>query len=503
LLDLWYADDGYLVGNEADVVRAFAALQAPLASVGLTINPSKCQLWTQSACPSSSTLAVPASVAASSPTALSVLGLPVAGSEAAMRSFATSAVTKATAAAADIANLHHAQGESVLLRACGPTSRLRHLLRFSVSDSVAAVLTDADAVTLQHATRILGRPPPSGWETVAAQSVSDGGLGFELLTNLDCRTLSSTASDLVSLTLLGAADDDRAHGLDPGLLLRYREAAHSRPLPAVLAPPGPTASRGTPLDDAAWLRAASARAPFASAFLLATPGPDTTLDDAEFRDALWMRLGLPAAVGHTDCNPPARIDFSGEHRLGCKAAADARLRRHDALATVVAKTALSADPRAFQVSREAHVPDDPSQARPGDVALDLGDGRTYVDVTVVNAFTATHLTASRSAGSPALAAEHAFDRKTAKYADQFGVGPGGPSHKFVPLATTALGVWDERSLRWLRHFSDVCAAASSISQGIAFASLMTRLSIALWRGNSRMMRSCRAYDAAPLGEHLR
>jgi hypothetical protein len=241
------------------------------------------------------------------------------------------------------------------------------------------------------------------------------------------------------------------------------------------------------------LRGASARAPFASAFLLATPGPDTTLDDAEFRDALWMRLGLPVAVGHTDCTPSACIDFRGEHRLGCKSAADARLRRHDALATVVAKTALSADPRAFQVSREAHVPDDPSQARPGDVALDLGDGRTYVDVTVVNAFTAAHLTASRSAGSPALAAEHAFDRKTAKYADQFGVGSAGPSHTFVPLATTALGVWDERSLRWLRRFSDVCAAATSMDSGRAFASLMTKLSIALWRGNSKMLRACRPF----------
>jgi hypothetical protein len=227
--------------------------------------------------------------------------------------------------------------------------------------------------------------------------------------------------------------------------------------------------------------------------LLATPGPDTTLADAEFRDALWMRLGLPGALGHSDCDPPASKDPTGVHRLGCKSAADARLRRHDALAAVLAKAALSADPRAFQVSKEARVPDGDSQARPGDVALDLGDGRTYVDVTVVNAFSAAYLSASRSAGSPAFAAERAFNRKVEKYAPLFATDAALRQRQFIPLAVTAMGVWDERSLRWLRHFSDVCAAATSVDPGSSFASLMTKLSIALWRGNSRMMRACRPY----------
>ena len=206
-----------------------------------------------------------------------------------------------------------------------------------------------------------------------------------------------------------------------------------------------------------------------------------------------MRLGLPAALGHTDCDPPAHADPTGTHRLGCKQAADARLRRHDALASTIAKAALAADPRAFQVIREAHAPDDASQARPGDVALNMGDGRTYVDVTVVNAFSAAHLSASRSAGSPALAAERAYDRKVSKYTSLFPADASPVSEKFVPLAVTAVGVWDERSLRWLRRFSDVCAAALSEDTGSAWARLMTILSIALWRDNSRMMRACRPF----------
>ena len=62
----------------------------------------------------------------------------------------------------------------------------------------------------------------------------------------------------------------------------------------------------------------------ASVFLLASPGPDTKFDDAEFQDALWMRLGLRAAVGHCGCCPPPVDDPGGLRRQGCKAAADAR-----------------------------------------------------------------------------------------------------------------------------------------------------------------------------------
>ena len=133
--------------------------------------------------------------------------------------------------------------------------------------------------------------------------------------------------------------------------------------------------------------------------------------------------------------------------------------------------------------------------RPGDVALNLGDGRTYVDVTVVNPFSVAHILATRSAGSPAAAAETAYDRKVVKYQDHFDNVTGPLASKFVPLAVTAMGVWDDRSLRWLRTFSDVCAAATAADPGSAFASLMTRLSVALWRGNSQMLRACRAHTA--------
>ena len=158
-----------------------------------------------------------------------------------------------------------------------------------------------------------------------------------------------------------------------------------------------------------------------------------------------MRFGLPAPTGHADCTPSPCKNPQGLHRLGCKAAADARLRRHDGLADVAAKAALAADPRAFRVAREEGFPDAGSRVRPGDIALNLGSGRTLLDVTAVNPFSAARSMASRLAGSPAVATETAYDKKVAKYSAL--LERDTPVASFVPLALTALGVWDERSLR--------------------------------------------------------
>ena len=266
----------------------------------------------------------------------------------------------------------------------------------------------------------------------------------------------------------------------------------SRPLPE--APPqlsnGPVAK-----DDVDWLRQASAKAPDSSYFLFSAPGLYTTLSDEEFHDSVWFRLGLPAAAGHDECVPNPKNDPFGLHRLGCKAAAGARLRRHNALAGVIASFALKADPRAFQVEREVSgIADQTSREWPGDVAMDLGDGRTLLDITVVNQFSAARLRASRSAGSPAVAAEEGYDKKVRKYAPLLGAGAVLTRCRFVPFSVTAAGEWDERSIKWLRKLAAVFAASTGVDTGSAFSDLMTRLSMELWRGNSAILRACRAAD---------
>ena len=207
------------------------------------------------------------------------------------------------------------------------------------------------------------------------------------------------------------------------------------------------------------------------------------MGNTEFRDALWIRLGLSGPVGHSECSPSPTADPIGVHRLGCRNAAGLWTRRHDEIVTVLAAAALDADPRALRVAREERLSEAGASRLSGDVALDLGSGRTLVDVTVKSLFAKAGHTSARLAGSPAAAAATAYDSKINKWrtllannqleADEI-------SSSFQPLAVTALGAWDERFLLWLKRFSDACAIARGTDKGTGFSQLMTRLPIALW-----------------------
>jgi len=283
VLDLWYTDDGCFVGKADLVVKAYNLLLSPLSAIGLSVNASKCVMWRQAVELDTHQCPVPTVFSTTSPSALTVLGFPVAGTLTAQLKFAEDAAAKAIAASAAISSLNHAQGEAVLLRACGPTSRLRHLLRFDVDQHFAAKLAEADSCTLRLAERIIGRPPPDGWQRLAATPINDGGLGFDLVRDVDGRALSQWARDSAFKSLAAAAEDDRTNSLDAGTLLGLIEVALARPLPTAPSARAELSDVNEARDDA-WIRSASSRAPFASAFLLASPGPDTTLDDNEFHD---------------------------------------------------------------------------------------------------------------------------------------------------------------------------------------------------------------------------
>ena len=496
MLDIWYADDGYILGNCDSVAKAFDMLIDPLKAIGLQINLDKCALWTHNNNIDNIIPGVSTVIINESEFPLTVLGLPVAGSREAMSSFAVAAVTKTDEAMKPLSLLHHAQGETAILRYFGPTSRLQHFSRFSLDPSIAQQLAGADAITLKHFERIVGRPLPHGWEPIAASSISSGGIGLSLLSDIDMRAKSISAIESAVRVTKEIIDLDAQLGFKSEMLSEVLEELQQRP---ALSECFPGALRAAAAENLSHMKllADSFASPHASAFLSAMPGPQTTMSNEEFRDALWFRFGLPPPTGHQDCSPDPRHDPLGLHRLGCRNAAPSRTQRHDEMVTVLAKAALNADPLSFQVAREERLADaDNSRQRPGDIALNMGDGRTLADLTVASPFGAACQTSSRIAGTPAAAASEAYDRKVLKWKrllDDHELHDHMLVSTFQPLAVTALGVWDNRSFRWLRKFSDICASSLGIDNGSAFADLMTRLSVALWRGNSRLLRSLRVH----------
>ena len=80
-----------------------------------------------------------------------------------MDKFVDSCIQKTQTALEPLSRFNHLQSKSIILRRCGPTVRLQHLLRFSLANSVAFRLFAADSVTLRHIERIVVRPLPEAW----------------------------------------------------------------------------------------------------------------------------------------------------------------------------------------------------------------------------------------------------------------------------------------------------------------------------------------------------
>ena len=176
--DLWYADDGCLLGIESDICAPFTMLTGPLSEIGLSINLRKCKLWSQHNTVSNTSIGVTAANLCESEEALAILGFPIAGKNSALVEFTKAACLKAEEALQPLSVLRHAQGEATILRHCGPTARLQHLLRFPITDLALNEIYAADLITFKHLERIVGKPLSPRSIEAASLLISSGGLGF-------------------------------------------------------------------------------------------------------------------------------------------------------------------------------------------------------------------------------------------------------------------------------------------------------------------------------------
>ena len=123
-------------------------------------------------------------------------------------------------------------------------------------------------------------------------------------------------------------------------------------------------------------------------------------------------------------------------------------------------------------------------------------------MTIASPFVAGGQVSTISAGFPAAAAATAYDRKVSKWQallSDHQLDVEIDSVSFQPIAITAMGAYDEWSLLWLKKFSDICASARGIDKGLAYSDLTKRISVALWRGNSRLLRALRTVSGAETG----
>ena len=368
------------------MLDAFGRLSDPLAAIWLTVNATKCRLWCNGTRDVASDPGVPLQIIELSPSPQLCSAFFVAGNSEALSSFAREEVDKAT-------------------KAISPY--LQTLPRSGWGSNITAFQLDqqdAKFVALcfrlaYHAVSVLGRPHEvkklwaNCWSLLAYGLGTNGFFAaffwpprVRFAGGLGQAGPFKNALSSVKQIVQKAAECDGKEGRDSGSVLGLWKSAQSRQQ----LPPEPHLQFWLPIRSTYLSGFWSHRTGLLMRLITCWPIRALIIEWATRSFEISFECGsvTQPLTGHADCTSSLREDPQGLKRLGCKAAGDARLCRHDGLADVVAKVALAAVSRAFRVAREKNLPDAGCRVQPGDIALNLGSGRKLLDVTVVNPFSA-------------------------------------------------------------------------------------------------------------------
>ena len=422
LWNVWYLDDGCLVGSPEAIVQAFSFLQKEFAALGLHLNTSKCKLWGPGAHLASADTAVPV-VPWDPQSGILLLGTPVSypGSSAFLERHWASKTAEIEEATNRITQVLDSQVAHHLLRKCLDSCKVNHLLRASDCYLVPEAVRDCDEAILSAFEEIAGSGMSPSQRIQAGLPFRQGGCGIKVPGQVRpaarisalARFHSSGANkvgvpDLAAqvtsgLVLPVLADLETVLGPNYGPLQRWKgdltalgqaDADHLQQ--KWWASALGTARQlqlldvSTPRDQA---RLLEQQGGVGTAFMSVTPMPslNSIFPTDSYRLGLQWWLGMP--IMSTDSTESLQcpgcgksVDPFGDHLLRC-----IRLnfsRRHNALQDCLAVLLQEAGQG---VAREVPLPDCPEgDLRPADLLLrHWTQGKdTAVDVTISHAWTA-------------------------------------------------------------------------------------------------------------------
>ncbi len=416
-LNLWYLDDGHLVGSVEALSSALELLVTEGSRLGIDLNLAKCQMWGPAEVPevvdeAIERLASIPRVPWQSGYGLKVLGLPVEvpGSSAFRRATLLEGVEQLRTACAVLSHLGDPQAQHLLLRYCLDGCRLMHFLRGVDCTQLADVVEQASWVLQSTLSDVLGLVVnPQDWAQ-ASLPLRLGGLGVKDPARiLPAARISGILESLMRAESLGLPPLARQTPEDLGatlLSLRSVLGGAFEPLKGWMAGSHvPFASiepdhrrqawwsakvheahhRGLMAAstgrDACRLRLQSMR--HTTAWMQSVPnhGMGTAFGGGEYRTLLRWWLGKPILQGDGGapcplCSTP--MDVFGDHLVSCKS--NDITRRHHALRCALQGVLMAAGVR---TRSEVAIG---GKERPCDLSLEGFDplGPLAVDLTVVH-----------------------------------------------------------------------------------------------------------------------
>ena len=499
-LNVWYLDDGTLVGSRQALADVLEFLNSDeVKQKGLHLNMAKCEVWWPSG--DQSFPEFPPDVPRLKPDGVEVLKLPV-GTDDYVASVVRKRVHKTIDLIQKLDCLQDEHVEFTILRACLGSCKLVYTLRGTYpSARVLDALQEADDA-LRDALERLSKASLSdlAWKQ-SSLSPSQGGLGLR------------HACDMARPAFLGSVADTaplvaRILGRSSIQIPQVREASNALMAKLGVESSSPLASKltvlGGPLDS--------------DALLVFTKQPQAELQKA-VDEKLWQELYATAAANDRDrldavsrpragawlsafpCRalglwmPQAQFVISLQLWLGTAEPQDTRaLRqsgagmygRHHAIRDVIFEAGRAA---ALRPRREVAV--DNSGRRPADVFLpSFSQGRPLcIDVTISHpSQTTTTLQARGGVSASEQAALDKFVQKTRRYGEQC----SSSGVDFLPVPVCAFGGMLESSTDFFDCLAARLAEHTGLNRSVAGSQLWQRLSVRLWTGNAKMVLQNRA-----------
>jgi hypothetical protein len=494
LLNVWYLDDGCIVGDIADVYAVFQMVQAEGPARGLHLNVKKNEIWWPSRVSGDP---FPAEVDRVSNEGVKLLGAPIG-----TKKFTTDFVRKKLKVLKDVCDLlrevDNAQVELGLFRGCLSFNKINHLLRTCPPDLLEKALDQFDEHFQSILATILRVPclAEDQWEQ-ASLPVKFAGLGVNQTKVIagpayagSCVLTQGLVTALLKrkeyeppgvAELLVAHETATSFGHDLADLSTQRSVQqllskerHEVMFQKLMA-------RSTVRSSNLMLACST---PHASDWLLAPPiaGLGLALLSTQFRTALKFRLGFALYSEPFPC--PAlsaegkacgeEMDCFGDHALCCHYG-PSLLFRHNSLRDILGHSARAAGLSAV-VEKKNQV--EGSNEKPGDITVQQyhrGFPSSAFDVTVTHPLQKKYLeVAMEEAG---VAAQDAHDKKLQKsleICEKEGI-------HFVPLAWESLGGATETVHDTLNRWTELEGARGGYPTELIRRNLYSQVSCCLAR----------------------
>ena len=486
----WYLDDGTLAGNPDTIQADFQRIQAVSDTLGLKINPSKCEVFFTNNEDQQTNTETLASLQQLAPGIrnieeenLTLLGAPIL--KQAGEGVFRSKLNNLQLMVERLAQID-AHDAIFLLRHCFAIPKLMYFLRCAPSFHFIDVLQDYDHHLRLGLENILNvKLEEKSW-LQSTLPVSKGGLGIRLTSDLALPAFLSSAHS----TFLGA-NSLLPENISTGTYQNLEEAEllWREIIPEETMQPNTKSVQAlwdTPLCDKkfselfeeeilpvekARLRAVTAE--HSSDWLNAIPIPalGLKLDNASLRIACGLRLGSPLCQPHS-CPCGMLVNELGRHGLSCKHAKGTHA-RHSQANDLIKRALGSAQVPAIReppglVRSDFKRPD-------GLTLYPWSQGKSLVwDFTCSDTLAPSHVAAtSKESGKSAAQAEK---KKLGHYEEL------KRSYIVMPVAVETMGSWGQMGLKFVKDLGSRIADVTGETRSTSF--LFQSISMAIQRGNA-------------------